>query len=146
MKHILNAALLATLGTGVMADMIVKDASGSVAEVMDRLEAAVTNAGATVFARVDHGAGAAGVDMELADAQLLIFGNPMLGTPVMQQDIRAGLVLPLHVLVYDADGTTQISYEDIDTMFGDLDVDLEAEVFGRIEGALGNLTTAAAGG
>ncbi len=146
MRHILNAALLATLGTGVMADMIVKDASGSVAEVMDRLEAAVTNAGATVFARVDHGAGAAGVDMELADAQLLIFGNPMLGTPVMQQDIRAGLVLPLHVLVYDADGTTQISYEDIDTMFGDLDVDLEAEVFGRIEGALGNLTTAAAGG
>lgn len=146
MRHILNAALLATLGTGVMADMIVKDASGSVAEVMDRLEAAVTNAGATVFARVDHGAGAAGVDMELADAQLLIFGNPMLGTPVMQQDIRAGLVLPLHVLVYDADGTTQISYEDIDAMFGDLDVDLEAEVFGRIEGALGNLTTAAAGG
>lgn len=145
MKTFIAAAAIAVMGTGAWAEMIVKDASGTVAEAMDRLEGAVNNAGATVFARVDHGAGAAKVDMELADAQLLIFGNPMLGTPVMQQDIRAGLILPLHVLIYDEDGVTKITYEDIDGMFGDLDIDTSAEVFTRIEGALNNLTNAAAG-
>ena len=49
--------------------------------------------GATVFARVDHAAGrAASAGMDLPEAQLLIFGNPKLGTPVMQEDIRAGTV------------------------------------------------------
>jgi uncharacterized protein (DUF302 family) len=105
MKTWIAAAALAVLGTGAWAEMVVKDASGTVTETMDRLEEAVTGAGATVFARVDHAAGAASVDMELQDAQLLIFGNPMLGTPVMQQDIRAGLVLLLHVLVYDEGGS-----------------------------------------
>jgi len=145
MKKLIAAAAIAAMGTGAWAEMIVKEANGTVAEAMDRLEGAVSNAGATVFARVNHGAGAAKVEMELADAQLLIFGNPMLGTPVMQQDIRAGLVLPLHVLIYDDGGTTKITYDDIDGMFGDLDIDTSAEVFTRIEGALNNLTNAAAG-
>ena len=145
MKTWIAAAALAVMGTGALADMVSKEANGSVSEAMDRLEAAVGNAGATVFARVDHGAGAASVDQELADAQLLIFGNPMLGTPVMQQDIRAGLVLPLHVLIYDDAGTTRIQYEDVAGMMAGLDVDLEAEVFTRMAGALNNLTNAAAG-
>lgn len=145
MKTLIAAAVLAVTATGAWADMITKEAMGTVAETMDRLEAAVTNAGATVFARVDHGAGAASVEMELADAQLLIFGNPRLGTPVMQQDMRAGLILPLHVLVYDDAGTTIIAYEDIDGMFAGIDIDRDAEVFARIEGALTNLTNAAAG-
>jgi len=145
MKTWIAAAALAAFGTGAWADMIVKDATGTVAEAMDRLEAAVTGAGATVFARVDHGGGAASVDLELADAQLLIFGNPMLGTPVMQQDIRAGLVLPLHVLIYDDNGTTRITYEEVEDLFDDFTVDATAEVFTRIAGALNNLTDAAAG-
>lgn len=139
----LSAMLFASLAAPAWAEMVEKTATGTVAEVMDKLEAAVTGAGATVFARVDHGAGAASVEMELADAQLLIFGNPRLGTPVMQQDIRAGLVLPLHVLVYDNAGVTTITYEDVAGMMEGLDVDLEAEVFGRISGALNNLTNAA---
>jgi uncharacterized protein (DUF302 family) len=139
MKTWIVVAALAVLGTGAWADMVVKDASGTITETMDRLEEAVTGAGATVFARVDHAAGAASVDMELADAQLLIFGNPMLGTPVMQQ------VLPLHALVYDEGGATRITYEDVAGMMDGLDVDLEADVFTRIGGALENLTNQAAG-
>ena len=145
MKTWIVAGALALIGTGAWAEVITKDASGSVTEAMDRLEAAATAAGATIFARVDHGAGAMKVEMELADAQLLIFGNPMLGTPVMQQDIRAGLALPLHVLIYDNDGQTVITYDDIDGMFAGLDLNRDAEVFTRIEGALNNLTNAAAG-
>ena len=122
-------------------------AAGSVAEVTDRLVAAVEGAGATIFARVDHAAGAQKVDMELNDAELLIFGNPMLGTPAMQQDPLAGLYLPLRVLVYaDAEGQTWLAYEDPAAMFEGLEVDPNAEFVGKMQGALGKLTGAAAGG
>lgn len=143
MKMRMLAAALAVVAGGAQAEMVTKPAEGTVGEVMDRLEAAVTGAGATVFARVNHGAGAASVEMELSDAELLIFGNPRLGTPVMQQDLRAGLVLPLHVLVYDDGGTTTIAYDSVEDMMDGLDVDLSAEVFQRVGGALENLTNAA---
>lgn len=120
------------------------EAAGSVAEAADRLEAAVSGAGAKVFARVNHGGGAASVDMELADSELLIFGNPKLGTPVLQADIRSGLVLPLRVLVYDDDGQTVFIYETPGAMLSSYDVPADAEAIGKMAGALGKLTGAAA--
>ncbi|MBJ3763082.1 DUF302 domain-containing protein [Maribius pontilimi] len=130
-----------------LADYQRMEAQGSVADAMARLESAVEGAGATVFAKVDHGAGAASVDMDLPDSQLLIFGNPMLGTPVMQADPLAGLQLPLKILVYgDGDGQTWVAYEEVDETFDDLDVDDDLEVLGKMEGALSNFATAAAGG
>ncbi len=127
------------------AEFVRVEAAGSVGEVADRLEAAVTGAGANVFARVDHGAGAASVDMELADAQLLVFGNPTLGTPALQADIRAGLVLPLRVLVYDDGGQTVMLYEAPADMFSEYAVPADADVVVAMSGALGKLTGAAAG-
>ena len=53
-------------------------------ETMRRLEAAVSRRGLTIFARVDHAAGAAAVDLSLRPTDLLIFGNAKGGTPVMQ--------------------------------------------------------------
>ena len=140
------AATVGMAGQPVFAEVIEKSSSLDVAGAMDALETAVTGAGATVFARVDHGKGAQSVDQELADAQLLIFGNPMIGTPVMQQDLRAGLVLPLHVLIYDNNGQTTIRYEDAGTLFNGLDVDPEAPFIERINGALNGLTNQATGG
>ena len=140
-------AFAATLiAAPVLADghMMRVEASGSVAEAADRLEAAVSGAGAKVFARVNHGGGAASVDMELADAELLVFGNPALGTPVLQSDIRSGLVLPLRVLVYDDGGQTVFLYETPAAMLSDYDVPGDAEAVGKMTGALSKLTGAAA--
>lgn len=101
------AAALAANADGLMT----KTSPHSVSETMDRLEAAVTGAGATVFARVDHAAGARKAGMELRPTQLLIFGNPKLGTPAMQDAQTAGLDLPLRVLVFaDAEGVVQVAY------------------------------------
>lgn len=142
---VLTSVLLAS--PVLAADVTRVAATGSVAAVMDRLEAAVTGAGATVFARVDHGAGAASVGMDLAPAQLLIFGNPALGTPAMQADPLAGLYLPLKVLAYeDAEGAVWLAYEPPAETFGDLSVPKDAEVLAKMAGALGKLTAAAAGG
>lgn len=125
---------------------ILKVASGkSVAATTDALAAAVEGAGAKVFARVNHGAGAASVDMALADAELLVFGNPKLGTPALQDDIHAGLFLPLKVLVYaDEAGQTWLAYENPADMLGDLNVAADAKYLHVMAGALGKLTGAAA--
>ncbi|WP_295315509.1 DUF302 domain-containing protein [Roseobacter sp.] len=102
---------LTTAATAFSADMITRTSPHSVSETMDRLEAAVTGAGATVFARVDHAAGAAKVDMDLRPTQMLMFGNPKLGTPAMLDGQTAGLDLPLRVLVYaDAEGVVHVAY------------------------------------
>ena len=82
-------------------------------ETMERLESAVTKRGLTVFARVDHAAGAAEVNLSLRPTDLLIFGNAKGGTPLMQAGQTAGIDLPLKALVWrDGDGSTWLSYND----------------------------------
>ena len=138
-------AVTAAATTSAHADYERLEAKGSVADTIDRLEQAVEGAGATVFARVDHTKGAEAAGMELGDAQLLIFGNPKLGTPVMQEDPLAGLVLPLKMLVYSDGEQTYVAYEQIEERLDDLDVDDDLEVLTKIEGAQENFAKAAAG-
>lgn len=89
------------------------DSPHAVAATMDRLEAAVQARGFKVFARIDHAAGAASVDMTLRPTQLLIFGNPEGGTPLMQNAQTMGIELPLKALVYeDADGQVRVAFND----------------------------------
>ncbi|KAF0677597.1 DUF302 domain-containing protein [Profundibacterium mesophilum] len=145
-KTILAAGAVATLAIPAFADIERSKAHGNVGEAMARLEAAVKEAGATIFAKVDHAAGAREAGMTLADSQLLIFGNPALGTPAMQADALAGLYLPLKVLVYaDAEGQTWVAYEEVEETLDNLDVDDDAEYVGKMEDALEKLAAAAAG-
>jgi nucleotide-binding universal stress UspA family protein/uncharacterized protein (DUF302 family) len=82
-------------------------------ETMERLEAAIRGQGITVFARIDHSGGAAGVGMPLRFTQLLIFGNPKGGTPLMQSRQTIGIDLPLKFLVWqDERGDVWVGYDD----------------------------------
>jgi uncharacterized protein (DUF302 family) len=81
---------------------------------MDRLEAVVKAKGLTVFAHVDHAAGAAAAGLPLRPTDLLIFGNAKGGTPLMQSAQTIGIDLPLKMLVWqDAAGATWLSYNDL---------------------------------
>ena len=106
---------------------------------MDRLEAAVTAAGATVFARVDHAAGAMKVEQELRPTQLLIFGNPKLGTPAMQDAQTAGLDLPLRVLAY-AEGVVHVTYHAPSSLVAEHGLPADAAYLKMMTGALDKLT------
>ena len=147
LHFIRNAAAfsLITLVPGVaQAEYIEVESPHSVEVTIDKLETAVKNAGATIFARVDHAGGAANVGMELAPAELLIFGNPKLGTPAMQDDMRAGVLLPLRVLAYeDAEGQVRVSYEAPADMLSELDIAPDAPYLAMMTGALDKLTGAA---
>jgi uncharacterized protein (DUF302 family) len=82
-------------------------------ETMDRLEAAVRAKGMTVFARIDHAAGAAEAGLALRATELLVFGNARGGTPVMQAVQTMGIDLPLKALVWqDASGNTWLSWNE----------------------------------
>jgi uncharacterized protein (DUF302 family) len=83
------------------------------AETMNRLEAEIKAKGMTVFARIDHAAGAASVGLSLRPTELIIFGNARGGTPLMQAAQAIGIDLPLKGLVWqDASGDTWLSYND----------------------------------
>ena len=85
----------------------------SVRETIDRLAEKVTSLGLKVFARVDHAAGAEQVGLALRPTELLIFGNPKGGTPLMQDQQSAGIDLPVKALAYeDAQGKTWLAYND----------------------------------
>jgi uncharacterized protein (DUF302 family) len=80
---------------------------------MNRFEAEVKSRGMTVFAHIDHAAGAAAAGLSLRPTDLLIFGNAKGGTPLMQAVQSIGIDLPLKALVWqDAAGATWLSYND----------------------------------
>ena len=143
--HLRNLTTAATVSFAAAlpaaAEMVTLTSPHSVPETMDRLEEVVTAAGATVFARVDHAKGAQTAEMELRPTQLLIFGNPKLGTPAMLDAQTAGLDLPLRVLAYaDGEGVVHVTYHTPDTMAQTHGLPVDAEYLKAMTGALAKLT------
>ena len=93
--------------------MVSVTSTRSALDTMDRLEAMAKERGLNVFTRIDHAAGAAKVGKTLRSTELLIFGNPQGGTPLMECAQTAGIDLPLKALVWtDAAGQVMLSYND----------------------------------
>ncbi len=83
------------------------------AETLNRLREEINARSLTIFAEIDHAAGAAAVGLTLRPLFLVIFGAAKGGTPLMQSAATAGIDLPLKILVWqDATGETQVSYND----------------------------------
>ena len=83
------------------------------AESGDRLAAEAGKRGMIVVVRIDHALAAAGVGLALGPTEVIIFGNPKAGTPLMQAAQTLGIDLPLKVLIWqDAEGTTWVSYNE----------------------------------
>lgn len=146
-RTLIISAIAALAITGAKADMntlISKSSPHSVAETADKFVAAVKGAGATVFAVVDHAKGAMSVDMKLAPAVVVIFGNPKLGTPPMQINAQIGLDLPLKVLIREQGGATVIEYLDPAALKDRYKIEGAEKTFKMMTGALDKLTSKAA--
>jgi len=86
-------------------------ATASVAESVARLEHAITRAGMKIFARIDQAQEARAVGLEMRPAVLLLFGNPLSGTPLMVARPTVAIDLPLKALVWEDDaGATWLTY------------------------------------
>ena len=85
----------------------------SVGETLDRLTAALTSAGLLVFARIDHASNAKEIGVDLRPTELLIFGNPNGGTPLMLDKQTAGIDLPVKALAWeDEAGQVWLTYNE----------------------------------
>ena len=111
----LATALFAFSGASAAADGLVSVKSRyAVKETIDRCEQTVKAKGLTVFARIDHAAGAQKVGRNLRPTELLIFGSPQAGTPLLECAQSVGIDLPLKVLAWeDAAGQVWLSYNDV---------------------------------
>jgi uncharacterized protein (DUF302 family) len=110
-------AVLVLLGHALMAHaadgLVALKSPHSAPETMNRLEATVKERGLNVFARIDHAAGAMKMGKTLRPTELLIFGNPQGGTPLMECAQTAGIDLPLKALVWqDETGQVWLGYND----------------------------------
>ncbi len=145
LAYIASAAVsLAVMPQISAAEIIKKLSPHPVSVTIDRLQAAVETAGATVFARVDHAKGAASINTELRPTEMLMFGNPALGTPPMLDAQTAGLDLPLRVLAFeDAAGQVHLVYHSPDTLATNHGLPAKADYLTKMAGAVDKLTNAA---
>jgi len=90
--------------------LIEKPSAYSVSQTTDRLVAEIEAKGATIVARINHGAAAKKTGTDIGDIELLIFGNPKMGSPLMLQQPRMGLDLPLKILIWSEDGQTLMGF------------------------------------
>ncbi len=127
---------LATADNGLM----IKQSAYGVTETLDRLEGILKKKGLTVFTRIDHAAGAQKVEQALRPTQVLIFGNPKMGTPLMASQQTVGIDLPMKALVFeDADGKVWLAYNRPQYLADRHAVSNEA-VIGKMTNALNALT------
>ena len=123
---------------------IVKESKLGVKETIDKLATALKAKGITIFARIDHASGAKKAGLELRPTELLIFGNPKLGTPLMQTDQRVGLDLPMKVLAWqDANGKVFVTYADPAGLNGRYQLDGKEAILQKMTKALAAFTTVA---
>ena len=125
-------------------DLVVKPSAHSVSATLDKLTKILKSKGITVFARVDHAAGAKKAGKDMKPTELLIFGNPKMGTPLMLANRRIGLDLPVKVLVWEDDaGKVWLGYLSPAALKARHGIDGRDKVFKKMTGALDKLTGAA---
>jgi uncharacterized protein (DUF302 family) len=114
LKTIVALMLSAAAATGFAADgLVALKSPHSVKVTLDRLEAAAKERGLNVFLRLDHAAGAQKIGKPLRPTELLVFGNPQGGTPLMECAQTSGIDLPLKALAWqDAGGQVWLGYND----------------------------------
>jgi uncharacterized protein (DUF302 family) len=120
------------------------ESSHDVATTIDKLAAVLESKGMNVFGRVDHAANAEKVGLSLRPTQVLIFGNPMLGTPLMVAAQSAAMDLPQKMLAFqDESGKVFLSWDDPHELKSRHGIEGCDEILQKISGALANFAKAA---
>ena len=137
--------MLATISVSFAGDgLITVKSAHSVKDTADRLESALQAKGMTVFIRIDHAQGARNMGKTLSPTELIVFGNPKIGTPLMQCRRSVGIDLPMKALIWqDQNGQVWFSYNDPQYLKERHDIQGCDEVLAKAAGALGNFSRAA---
>lgn len=141
---IITAQAFAQDGDGVGIGII--ESEYSVEETTDRLEKVLKDNGLNIFEKVNHQEGAASVNMELPPTTVLIFGNPKLGTPLMQCAPTVAIDLPQKMLIWeDKNGQVMVGYNSPSYLKKRHNIEGCDQELKKISGALKKFTQTAAG-
>jgi uncharacterized protein (DUF302 family) len=147
MRFLIAMAMLLALSMPAKAadELTVKPSKYPIKETLDRLTAALDEKGITPVAWIDHAAAAEAAGLELKPTEVLLFGNPKLGTPLMQANRHIAIDLPTKVLVWEDDaGKVWIGYTMPETLKARYNIDGQDDVLKTMAGALEAFTSAAA--
>jgi len=148
MRNLIVTAVLAlsfAMPVGAAEGMINVQSDFGVKETANRLENILKKKGMTVFGRIEHSVGAEKVGVELRDTELLIFGNPKVGSPLMKCQQTVAIDLPQKALVWeDEKARVWISYNDPEYLQARHSMAGCDAVLEKIKAALGGMTKAAA--
>lgn len=123
--------------------LITLKSAHNIKQTVDRLEAALKEKGMTIFIRLDHAANANKVNLKLRPTELVVFGNPKVGTALMQCSQSAAIDLPMKMLVWeDAESQVWLTYNDPHYMADRHAIKTCDEVLFKMEGALSKLAVA----
>jgi uncharacterized protein (DUF302 family) len=140
------SALLLTPSALAQTALTTLESKFPVKETADRLEAALTEKGLKVAARVNHAAGATAAGLEMPPTEVLMFGNPKLGTPLMLANPEIAIELPMKIVIWQSkDGKAMVGYVDPETLKQRYGITGQDETFKTMTGALGAFAKAAAG-
>ncbi|HDP89818.1 MAG TPA: DUF302 domain-containing protein [Thioalkalivibrio sp.] len=142
-RRILIALLLLVPIASLAADngLVTKPSPHSVSQTLNRLEAALEARGITIVTRWSHDAGARRAGMALRPTELLLFGNPALGTHFFTSAQTAGIDLPMKALAWeDADGQVWLAYNDPGYIAARHGITDREEIVAKMRGALDGLS------
>ncbi|MDN2660400.1 DUF302 domain-containing protein [Neptunomonas sp. CHC150] len=145
-KSLLLGVALAVFSLSASAeDSLVKyESIYSVKETADRFENIAKSKGLTVFTRINHQQNAANVGLELRPTEVIIFGNPKVGTPLMQCSQDVAIDLPQKVMITeDSNNKVWLSYNNPNYLVQRHSIEGCDEVIKKVSGVLGALSTAA---
>lgn len=125
--------------------MIISTSTSDYETTVNSLISTIEDRGLELFARVDHAAGARKLELQLADEEVVIFGSPRNGTPLMQSDPRVGIELPLRVLVWQRGDKVFLGYHDPRELSRDYDVSLHQAALQHMATLLAELCAEAGG-
>jgi uncharacterized protein (DUF302 family) len=139
--------LAAASATAFAADVLtVVESKFSVKETADRLAAAIEGKGLKLAARVDHAAGAKAAGLEMPPTEVLMFGNPKLGTPLMMANPHIAIELPMKMVIWqDQAGKVQLGYTSPDVLKERYTITDKDEAFKTMSGALAAFAKQASG-
>ena len=137
--------VISALPSSAMDEWIIKQSPDDVNTTTDRLIAVIIKAGATVFARINHQKGAIEAGLEMQPATVVLFGNPKLGTPIMNANPRAAIDLPIKILIWSENGKTQIGALAPSALKARYSIEGVEKPFAKMGGALNKFISAAAG-
>ena len=139
-----GVAAFASPASAGESDWVTKVSAHSVPDTVSALSAAIEDAGATIMATVDHAENASLIGLELPPTTVVIFGNPKVGTPLMQEQRSIAIDLPQKILVWEEGGKTMVGYVAPARLAERHGIAERAESIRMMEMALDRLSTAAA--